>query len=355
MTNKVELNSNEEALEEAGRITYSRAERMAKGSGEAADDHPYYYDMESKAQVARVNGWLRGTAKRLTINPNDVYQEIKQKLVLLGVVLPNYQITPEDEESGEVAFEAEWYPGYREGEDGGIERTSMSAERIPGGLWLIMNIRMEEGRYSIDMKLVVGAEYFEDEELDDFGELENDEGEYEDEAMSESQIEEAKALFVIFKDNEPYEVVTSKKVADSNLKDYSGHPDNKGSKFSSRPLKGIADKLKKLKPKSYKKLLKLADQNGTPINESLEAMSESQIEEAADLPVKKVKDIKDSSIEKEAKKLLDSVKKSKDKKSVVVFTDFGGQKNVEIMRKDDATYKKMAKEKFGFIVESPKI
>lgn len=266
MTNKVELNSNEEALEEAGRITYSRAERQAMGSGEAADDHPYYYDMESKSQVARVNAWLRGTAKRLTINPNDVYQEIKQKLVLLGIVLPNYQITPEDEGEGEIAFEAEWYPGYRETEEGGMERTSSSAENIPGGLWLIMNIRMEDGRYSLDMKLVAGSDYFEDEELDNFDDMQNDEADFEDDAMSEAYIEEA-----------------------------------------------------------------------------------------ADLPVKKIKDIKDSSLEKEAKKLIDNVKKSKDKNSVVVFTDFGGQKNVEIMNKDDATYKKMAKEKFGFIVESPKI
>lgn len=93
-------------------------------------------------------------------------------------------------------------------------------------------------------------------------------------------INEAKDLYVIFQNNEPFEVVSGKKIADSNMQDYRSHPDTKKNKdkYEARPLSKVGDKLKKLKPKSYEKLLKLADQNGTPINE--EFISERKEDEA---------------------------------------------------------------------------
>jgi len=68
-----------------------------------------------------------------------------------------------------------------------------------------------------------------------------------------------KALFVIFKDNEPFEVVNSRKEAKDNVDDYNSHKD-KG-KYEIKPLSKIEDVLKKTKPKSFDKLQKLKAQN----------------------------------------------------------------------------------------------
>lgn len=67
--------------------------------------------------------------------------------------------------------------------------------------------------------------------------------------------------FVIFKDLEPFEVVNSRKEAQDNIQDYKSHKDYKNTKFDIRLFNDIADKLKKLKPDSYKELMRLDKQN----------------------------------------------------------------------------------------------
>lgn len=67
--------------------------------------------------------------------------------------------------------------------------------------------------------------------------------------------------FVIFKDSEPFEVVDSRKEAQDNIQDYKTHKDYKNTKFDIKLFNDIADKLKKLKPDSYKELMRLDKQN----------------------------------------------------------------------------------------------
>jgi len=91
-------------------------------------------------------------------------------------------------------------------------------------------------------------------------------------------ISEGKELFIIFKDNEPYEVATGRDVAKSYMKDYESHSDNKGAKFVIKPLKGIEATLKKLKPKSYKKLQDLKKQHKS-INEGADVFKSINIDD----------------------------------------------------------------------------
>jgi hypothetical protein len=98
--------------------------------------------------------------------------------------------------------------------------------------------------------------------------------------VKESVMREA-AQFIIFKDNEPYEVVGSKKEADSNVEDYRGHKDNKGSKFEVAPLSKYEDKLKKLKPKSYKKLQDLKKQADKVSKKESVEIKEAKVDEKA--------------------------------------------------------------------------
>lgn len=146
--------------------------------GQAADDHATYYDISSNEQLRRVNIWLRGIGNRQVLDLNALYQEIKTKLNLIGLVLPDYQIGPEDE-GEELAFEVEWYPGSSVGPDGqGPNETDMGSEQIPGGLYLIM-VPEEE---TISMELVAGADYFEMDELE--------EGDYKDKKKMEEEEDE---------------------------------------------------------------------------------------------------------------------------------------------------------------------
>jgi hypothetical protein len=65
--------------------------------------------------------------------------------------------------------------------------------------------------------------------------------------------------FVIFKDNEPFEVVDGRKESQYRINSYRTHPGNKNSSFSVKPLSKVEDLLRKLKPKSYQKLQKILD------------------------------------------------------------------------------------------------
>jgi len=79
-------------------------------------------------------------------------------------------------------------------------------------------------------------------------------------------LNEAKELFIIFKDGEPYEVVSSESKANKIASDFASHPMN-SSLYEVKPYSVYAPKLRKLKPDTYKKLLKLAKQNKTPMYE----------------------------------------------------------------------------------------
>lgn len=82
-------------------------------------------------------------------------------------------------------------------------------------------------------------------------------------------LEEGNSLFVIFKDNEPFEVVGSRKEAKANVEDYKSHRDSRGAKFDILPYKSIAKKLEKTKPNSYKKLQSLKATHGKLSNEEI--------------------------------------------------------------------------------------
>lgn len=153
--------------------------------GQFADDHPEYYDISSNEQLRRVNVWLRGISSRPVLDLNSLYQEIRVKLNLIGLVLPDYKLTPEDA-GEEIAFEVEWYPGKTLDASGqGPVDTDMGSEKIPGGLFLILQSNGE----SINLELVAGADYFEMDDLEEEEEKKQDDEEGEEEGEEEEEKE----------------------------------------------------------------------------------------------------------------------------------------------------------------------
>lgn len=129
------------------------------------------------------------------------------------------------------------------------------------------------------------------------------------------------AQFIIFKDNEPYEVVGSKKEADSNVADYKSHKDNKGSKFDVKPLSKYEDTLKKTKPDAYKKLQDLKKQS----DKVSKAKKESFFKEAKKIASKDSQEYKDHYWNNIVKRYLndikDSIQKSKNKMEKTFYQD----------------------------------
>lgn len=115
----------------------------------------YFYVSKTK-EMRRLTAYVNSTLRGKFLDPNEAINHLRQKLTVVGLIIPEFSI--EGEDSGEVELEVTQYPGYGVGEDGGVVPKAMS-DNIPGGLYLVLNYAADGGMYQFyDCYFASGAE-----------------------------------------------------------------------------------------------------------------------------------------------------------------------------------------------------
>lgn len=123
--------------------------------------------------LRRVNTWLAGYEKNPAMDLNTVYQDMKVKLSMVGIIVPevDFDFIGEDgEDEGTIEVEAYLYPGNRQERDGVTYEDDLFAAMTDGDQ-LILSIDWEiedDNLITLYPQLVTQSEL--DSEEDEFGE-----------------------------------------------------------------------------------------------------------------------------------------------------------------------------------------
>lgn len=140
----------------------------------AQDDvgHDYFY-LSKSDEFRRLNAYVAQMVGHPVLDPDDAFKNLTIRLNSIGIDVAPFSFKNEGQDIDTVELEAAQYPGYEEGEDGGVVPASAS-DKIPGGLYLCASWIIDNGMFVFTKVYFASGAELDAEEVEDEDDMVDD-------------------------------------------------------------------------------------------------------------------------------------------------------------------------------------